>query len=65
MGDIYGASYANEDDVKVHGCAAARSCQIRYKFGVLCLGMLKLPLGPCVFTVLDFHKVDVSIPGRN
>jgi len=39
---------------------------------VLCLGMLEvplgpyvftildLPLGPYVFTILDFHKVDVS-----
>jgi len=27
--------------------------------------MLELPLGPCVFTVLDFHKVDVLIPARN
>ncbi len=50
---------------EVHGCTAALSFQIGYQFGVLCLGMLKLPLGPCVFTVLDFHKVDVSIPGRN
>jgi len=50
--DVYGAGYADEDDVEVHGCTAALSFQIGYQFGVLCLGMLNLPLGPCVFTVL-------------
>jgi len=65
VGDIDGAGYTDEDDVEVSGCTAAPGSQTGYQFSVLCLGALELPLGLCVFAILDFHKVDVSVPCRN